>query len=80
MIVTLDDETIKKLGEVIASKITEAKNSPEPWIDIKTLSQKTGRSPRTIYRDVEENGLPCIRGGRRLKFKLLEVESWLRRR
>lgn len=80
MVVTLDDNTIKKLGEVIASKITEAKNSPEPWINIKELSAKTGRSPRSIYRDVEERALPSIRGGRQLKFKLSEVEAWLRRR
>jgi len=80
MEVTLSEDTIKRLGDVIAEKILYAKNKPEPWIDIREVSEKTGRSPETIYKDVEHRGLPCIRGGRRLKFKLSEVETWLRSR
>jgi excisionase family DNA binding protein len=78
--VTLDEESIKRLGEVIADKILYAKNQPEPWISIEDVAKKTGRSIGTLYHDVQRSGLPCIRGGRRLKFKLSEVESWLRRR
>jgi excisionase family DNA binding protein len=78
--VTLDEESIKRLGEVIADKILYAKNQPEPWITIEELSLKTGRSKNTIYCDVERHGLPCIRRGKKLGFKLTEVEGWLRRR
>lgn len=77
MRVELSEETMERLGDIIANKIMFAKNSPEPWIDIQELSEKVGRSVGTLHHDVERNNLPCIRGGRRLRFKLSEVERWL---
>lgn len=78
--VRLSEETLLRLGDIIAEKILYAKSKPEPWISIQEISKITGRSKRSIYRDVEEHKLPHIRGGRCLKFKLSEVESWLLRR
>jgi excisionase family DNA binding protein len=78
--ITIDESSLQRLGDIIAEKILYAKNRPEPWITIQDVAEKTGRSVGTLYRDVQQHGLPCIRGGRRLKFKLSEVEAWLRTR
>lgn len=79
MEVTLSEESLKKLGEMIADKILFAKNRPEPYVSIDEITQRTGRKKETLYKDVQK-GLPCIRGGRRLKFKFSDVETWLRNR
>lgn len=80
VVVELSEETIKRLGEVIAQKITFAKNAPEPWITIEELSEKIGRGKGSLYKDVERSDIPHLRSGRKLRFRVTEVERWLRDR
>lgn len=80
MTVKLDEDSLQRLGEIIANKITFAKNLPEPWIEIEELSKKIGRGKGTLYRDVQQSDIPHLRSGRKLKFRITEVEKWLRDR
>jgi len=79
MEVKLSEESLLRLGNIIAEKILFAKKQPEPWIGIEELSKIIHRSVGSIYHDVERKNLPHTRG-KRLQFKLSEVETWLRSR
>ncbi len=54
----------------------------EAYVDIDFISQFLGLPIKTIYKWSSEsslNGFPCYKLGRRLKFKISEIERWIRK-
>ena len=51
----------------------------ERWVDVNEVASHLGVVKETVYRWVEGNGLPAHRVGRLLRFKLSEVDAWVRR-
>ena len=51
----------------------------EPWLSKKQLAGHFGYSTRWIELRVAE-GMPCWRVGNRLRFRVSEVEPWLKER
>ena len=56
------------------------KNSPEPLVNIETVMAFLGNIPRkSIYKWVSEGTIPYYRPGRELRFRISEVEGWLKK-
>jgi excisionase family DNA binding protein len=50
----------------------------EPWVDTEQVAAHLGVQKHSIYRWIEERGFPVHRAGRLLRFKLSEVDEWMR--
>ena len=50
----------------------------ERWSSVEEVTEHLGVGRDTIYRWIERKGLPAHRIGRLWKFKLSEVDSWVR--
>ncbi|WP_457933087.1 helix-turn-helix domain-containing protein [Pseudomonas aeruginosa] len=52
--------------------------STEPWVNVEQVAQHLDVAKDTVYRWREHRGLPAHRIGRLWKFKLSEVDDWVR--
>lgn len=50
----------------------------EPWSSVDEVAKHLGVAQDSIYRWIEARGLPAHRIGRLWKFKLSEVDAWVR--
>ena len=50
----------------------------EPWVSVDVVANHVGIAKDTVYRWIESKGLPAHRIGRLWKFKLSEVDEWVR--
>lgn len=50
----------------------------EPWVKVEEVASHLGIAKDTVYRWVQTRGLPAHRVGRLLKFKVSDVDSWVR--
>jgi len=50
----------------------------ERWVGVEDVAAHLGVAKDSIYRWIEERGLPAHRVGRLLRFKLSEVDEWVR--
>ena len=51
---------------------------PEPWVKVEEVANHLGVAKDTVYRWVQSRGLPAHRVGRLLKFKVSDVDAWVR--
>lgn len=51
----------------------------EPWVSVEDVANHLGVAKDSIYRWIESKGLPAHKIGRLWKFKLSEVDDWVRR-
>lgn len=54
-------------------------SAEERWVNVGDAAAHLGVTKDSIYRWIEENGLPAHRVGRLLRFKLSEIDDWVRR-
>ncbi|MEK7689663.1 MAG: helix-turn-helix domain-containing protein [Bdellovibrionota bacterium] len=50
----------------------------EPWASVEDVAQHLGVVKDSIYRWIENRGMPAHKIGRLWKFKLSEVDEWVR--
>lgn len=50
----------------------------EPWVSVDQIAEHLGVTRDSIYRWIERKGLPAHRVGRLWKFKISEVDEWVR--
>lgn len=50
----------------------------EPWVSVDDVARHLGVAKDSVYRWIENRGLPAHRMGRLWKFKLSEVDDWVR--
>lgn len=50
----------------------------EPWAPVDDVTQRISVAKDSIYRWIERKGLPAHKGRRLWKFKLSEVDEWVR--
>lgn len=50
----------------------------EPWASVEDVAQHLGVAKDSIYRWIDHRGLPAHKIGRLWKFKLSEVDVWVR--
>jgi excisionase family DNA binding protein len=48
------------------------------WVSVEEISRHLGVSKDTVYRWIEARGLPAHRVGRLWKFKIQEVDDWVK--
>lgn len=52
----------------------------EPWASVDDVAKHLGVAKDSIYRWIDHRGLPAHKLGRLWKFKLSEVDAWVRAR
>jgi excisionase family DNA binding protein len=52
--------------------------SAEPWVSVEDVSKHLGVARDSIYRWIDSRSLPAHKIGRLWKFKLSEVDKWVR--
>lgn len=50
----------------------------EPWISVDQIAGHLGVTRDSIYRWIDRKGLPAHRAGRLWKFKVSDVDAWVR--
>lgn len=50
----------------------------EPWVSVEDVAAHLGVARDSVYRWIEGRGLPAHKIGRLWKFKLSEVDDWVR--
>ena len=50
----------------------------EPWVKVKEIANHLGVAKDTVYRWVDTRALPAHRVGRLWKFKVSDVDAWVR--
>ena len=50
----------------------------ERWVDVDDVAAHLGVNKDSIYRWIESMGLPAHRLGRLFRFKLSEIDEWVR--
>lgn len=53
-------------------------STEERWVDIEDVAAHLGVNKDSIYRWVETKGFPAHRVGRLFRFKLSEVDEWVK--
>jgi excisionase family DNA binding protein len=51
----------------------------EPWVSLEEIAVHLGVSQDTIHRWIRKRGIPAHQIGRLWKFKISEVDEWVRR-
>jgi excisionase family DNA binding protein len=54
------------------------KTSAEPWVSVDAVAAHIGVAKDSVYRWIDAKGLPAHRVGKLWKFKLSEVDDWVR--
>lgn len=52
--------------------------SNERWVSVEDLAKHLGVAKDSVYRWIDHKGLPAHKIGRLWKFKLSEVDGWVR--
>jgi excisionase family DNA binding protein len=52
-------------------------NAAERWVGVEDVAAHLGVAKDSVYRWIDERGLPAHRVGRLLRFKLSEVDEWV---
>jgi len=50
----------------------------EPWVSVDDVAAHVGVARDSVYRWIDSRGLPAHRIGKLWKFKLSEVDDWVR--
>ena len=50
----------------------------EPWVSVEQVATHLGVAKDTVYRWIDAKSLPAQRIGRLRKFKLSDVDAWVR--
>jgi len=50
----------------------------ESWVSVEEVAKHLGVAKDSVYRWIEHRGLPAHKIGRLWKFKLSEVDEWVR--
>jgi excisionase family DNA binding protein len=50
----------------------------EAWVSVETVADHLGVARESIYRWIDSRALPAHRVGRLWKFKLSEIDDWIR--
>jgi excisionase family DNA binding protein len=48
------------------------------WVSVEEIAQHLGVAKDTVYRWIDQRGLPAHRVGRLWKFQILEVDEWVK--
>lgn len=52
--------------------------TPEKWVNLEDIAEHLSVSTDTVRNWIKDGKLPFYRAGKRYKFKISEVDEWLR--
>lgn len=55
-----------------------ASPAAEPWVSVESVAKHLGVAKDSVYRWIDGRSLPAHKIGRLWKFKLSEVDEWVR--
>lgn len=55
-----------------------SQNINEPWVSTKDIAEHLGVAKDTIHKWIKAEKIPCHRVGKLWKFKISEVDTWVR--
>ena len=61
---------------ITSETIQEA--TPEKWVNLEDIAEHLSVSTDTVRTWIKDGKLPFYRAGKRYKFKISEVDEWLR--
>ncbi|MDL2233774.1 helix-turn-helix domain-containing protein [Ruminococcaceae bacterium OttesenSCG-928-L11] len=50
----------------------------EKWVDTKTVAEYLNINKQTVFAWIAQKNLPAVKVGKSWRFKLSEVDAWLR--
>ena len=50
----------------------------EPWVSVEQIANHLGVTRDSVYRWIDRKALPAHRVGRLWKFKISEVDAWMK--
>lgn len=53
--------------------------TPEPWLTVEQVATHLNIASITVYRWIEAEKIPCHKVGRQWRFKVSEVDQWVKR-
>ncbi|MCZ2444225.1 MAG: helix-turn-helix domain-containing protein [Flavobacteriales bacterium] len=53
--------------------------APEKWVNLEDIAEHLSLSTDTVRTWVKKGKLPVYRAGKRYKFKITEVDEWVRK-
>lgn len=56
----------------------DAQRPAEPWVSVDAIASHLGVARDSVYRWIDRRKLPAHRIGRLWKFKVSEVDAWVR--
>ncbi len=65
-------------GLAQAAQLGEDIPLAEPWASVEEVAKHLGVAKDSVYRWIDHRGLPAHKIGRLWKFKLSEVDHWVR--
>ncbi|MBQ1736223.1 MAG: helix-turn-helix domain-containing protein [Oscillospiraceae bacterium] len=57
---------------------TNTEAMPEKWVNLEDIAEHLSVSTDTVRAWIKNGKLPYYRAGKRYKFKISEVDAWLR--
>ena len=60
------------------SEKTKMENNPERWVSMKEITAYLGINRDTVLNWIEKRGMPAVKVGRLWKFKISEVDAWMK--
>ena len=54
-------------------------STEERWVNAEEVAKHLGVRKESVYRWIDKKGFPAHRAGRLLRFKLSEVDEWVRK-
>ena len=57
---------------------TAAEAMPEKWVNLEDIADHLSVSTDTVRNWIKDGKLPFYKAGKRYKFKISEVDAWLR--
>lgn len=77
--VRLTPEDLEQLAECVAAHLAGAPTAAatEPWVDVAAAAMHLACKPQRIYDLVSAGAIPHRKEGRRVLFRLSELDRWL---
>jgi len=56
----------------------EAQSNSEQWVSVEQIAQHLNVKPDTVYKWLERKDMPAHKVGRLWRFKITEIDDWVR--
>lgn len=62
-----------------SKRYMETESSTEQWVSVEQVAQHLNVKPDTVYKWLERKDMPAHKVGRLWRFKITEIDEWVRK-